>query len=126
MNILIAEPVSPAGIELLKSQADWNVIVSNPKEYAAHLAEADALVVRSAVQVTKDVLDKAESLGFTRPQIREIASFSEDHTKTEPAFGIEALVTDTLAEVEMLDEVESPRPLSQKVRHMLRHRAPND
>jgi D-3-phosphoglycerate dehydrogenase len=62
MNILIAEPVSPAGIELLKSQADWNVIVSNPKEYASHLAEADALVVRSAVQVTKDVLAKAPKL----------------------------------------------------------------
>src|SRR5215467_2339015 len=62
MNILIAEPVSPAGIELLKSQADWNVIVSNPKEYASHLAEADALVVRSAVQVTKEVLEKAPKL----------------------------------------------------------------
>src|SRR5438477_570847 len=62
MNILIAEPVSPAGIELLKSQADWNVIVSNPKEYAAHLAEADALVVRSAVQVSKEVLAKAPKL----------------------------------------------------------------
>ena len=62
MNILIAEPVSPAGIEILKSQRDWNVIVSNPKEYAAHLAEADALVVRSAVQVTQDVLAKAPKL----------------------------------------------------------------
>src|SRR5215472_15057496 len=62
MNILIAEPVSPAGIELLKSQADWNVIVSTPKEYAPHLAEADALVVRSAVQVSKDVLAKAPKL----------------------------------------------------------------
>src|SRR5947208_17069707 len=62
MNILIAEPVSPAGIELLKSQSDWNVIVSNPKEYASYLAEADALVVRSAVQVTKEVLDNAPKL----------------------------------------------------------------
>src|SRR6185295_5342990 len=62
MNILIAEPVSPAGIELLKSQSDWNVIVSNPKEYASHLAEADALVVRSAVQVTKEVLEKSPKL----------------------------------------------------------------
>src|SRR6516162_7266692 len=62
MNILIAEPVSPAGIELLKSQADWNVIVSNPKEYASHLAEADALLVRSAVQVTPEVLAKAPKL----------------------------------------------------------------
>src|SRR6476660_447364 len=62
MNILIAEPVSPAGIELLKAQRDWNVIVSNPKEYAAHLPDADALVVRSAVQVTKEVLEKAPKL----------------------------------------------------------------
>src|SRR5207237_5265326 len=46
----------------LKSQADWNIIVSNPKEYASHLADADALVVRSAVQVTKGVLEKAPKL----------------------------------------------------------------
>src|SRR5579871_2558328 len=62
MNILVAEPLSPAGIELLKSQKDWNTIVSNPKEYAAHLADADALVVRSAVQVTPEVLKKAPKL----------------------------------------------------------------
>src|SRR5215472_10597018 len=62
MNILIAEPVSPAGIELLKSQADWNVIVSTPKEYAERLSEADALLVRSAVQVTKEVLERAPKL----------------------------------------------------------------
>ncbi|PYT21246.1 MAG: phosphoglycerate dehydrogenase [Acidobacteria bacterium] len=62
MNILIAEPFSPAGIELLQSQKDWNTIVSNPKEYARHLPEADALVVRSAVQVTADVLAKAPKL----------------------------------------------------------------
>ena len=37
-------------------------IVSNPKEYAQHLADADALIVRSAVQVTTDVLAKAPKL----------------------------------------------------------------
>ena len=62
MNILIAEPMAAAGIELLKSQPGWNVIVSNPKEYAQHLAEADALLVRSAVQVTPAVLEKAPKL----------------------------------------------------------------
>src|SRR5512144_1923428 len=62
MNVLIAEPLAPAGIELLKSQPGWNVIVSNPKEYAQHLAEADALIVRSAVKVTPEVLEKAPSL----------------------------------------------------------------
>src|SRR5689334_6922489 len=62
MNILIAEPLAPAGIELFQSQPGWNTIVSSPKEYAHHLAEADALLVRSAVQVTKAVLEKAPKL----------------------------------------------------------------
>ena len=58
----IAQPLSPAGIELLQSQKDWNVIVSNSKEYASHLADADALLVRSAVEVNADVLAKAPKL----------------------------------------------------------------
>ena len=62
MNVLIAEPLAPAGIELFQSQPGWNVIVSNPKEYAQHLADADALLVRSAVQVTQAVLEKAPKL----------------------------------------------------------------
>lgn len=62
MNILIAEPMAPAGVELFRSQAGWNVIVSNPKEYGQHLAEADALLVRSAVQCTKEVLERAPRL----------------------------------------------------------------
>src|SRR6266516_2619345 len=62
MNILIAEPLAPAGIELFQSQPGWNTIVSSPKEYAQHLCEADALLVRSAVQVTKEVLAKAPKL----------------------------------------------------------------
>src|SRR5260370_41991711 len=62
MNILIAEPLAAAGIELFQSQPGWNTIGSNTKEYAQHLCEADALLVRSAVQVTKDVLAKAPKL----------------------------------------------------------------
>ena len=62
MKILIAEPMAAAGIEMLKSQPGWDVIVSNPKEYAQHLADADALLVRSAVKVNADVLAKAPKL----------------------------------------------------------------
>src|ERR1700730_19093444 len=62
MNILIAEPLAAAGIELFQSQPGWNTIVSNPKEYAQHLSDADALLVRSAVQVSKEVLAKAPKL----------------------------------------------------------------
>src|SRR5436309_4440458 len=62
MNILIAEPLAAAGVELFRAQSGWNTIVSNPKEYAEHLAEADALLVRSAVQVNRAVLEKAPKL----------------------------------------------------------------
>lgn len=62
MTVLIAEPMAQAGIELFQAQQGWNVIVSNPKEYAKHLSEAEALIVRSAVQVNADVLKQAPKL----------------------------------------------------------------
>jgi D-3-phosphoglycerate dehydrogenase / 2-oxoglutarate reductase len=62
MKILVAEPLAPAGLELLRAQAGWDVVVSNPKEYAEHLGDCDALLVRSAVKVNKDVLSKAPKL----------------------------------------------------------------
>ena len=62
MKILVAEPMAAAGIELLQAQAGWDVIVSNPKDYAAHLGDAEALFVRSAVKVNADVLAKAPKL----------------------------------------------------------------
>ncbi|MCC7175644.1 MAG: phosphoglycerate dehydrogenase [Bryobacterales bacterium] len=62
MKILVAEPMAAAGLELLRSQPGWQVVASNPKEYLQHLADADALVVRSAVKVTSEVLAKAPRL----------------------------------------------------------------
>jgi D-3-phosphoglycerate dehydrogenase len=62
MKILVAEPLAPAALDLLRAQKDWDLIVSDPKSYAAHLADCDALVVRSAVKVTKEVLAKAPKL----------------------------------------------------------------
>jgi len=43
-------------------QPGWNVTVSNPKEYLHQLPEADALIVRSAVKVTREVMEKAARL----------------------------------------------------------------
>src|ERR1051325_8584460 len=90
MNILIAEPVAPAGIELFKSQPGWNTIVSNPKEYAPYLAEADALLVRSAVQVDRCVLEKA-------PKLRVIgrAGVGVDNVDLEAATAAGVLVMNT-------------------------------
>ena len=62
MNILVAEPLSPAAIELFQSQAGWNTTVSNPKEYRQYLTDADALLVRSGVQVDAAVLRQAPRL----------------------------------------------------------------
>ena len=62
MKILVAEPLAAAGLELLRAQAGWDVVVSNPKEYAEHLHDCDALLVRSAVKVNKDVLSKSPKL----------------------------------------------------------------
>src|ERR1041384_7111027 len=62
MKILVAEPLAAAGIELLKSQPGWDVVVSDPKGYATHLADSDALLVRSVVKVNAEVLSKAPKL----------------------------------------------------------------
>ena len=62
MKILIAEPLAEAGIQLLKTQAGWDVIVSNPQDFSAHLADADALLVRNAVKVDAALLAKAPRL----------------------------------------------------------------
>jgi D-3-phosphoglycerate dehydrogenase len=54
--------MSPAAIALLKQQAGWDVVVSNPKEYEPHLADCEALLVRSAVKVKADTLARAPKL----------------------------------------------------------------
>src|SRR3974390_3320632 len=90
MNILIAEPLSPAAIELFQSQGGWNTIVSNPKEYSKHLADADALLVRSGVQVKEAVLRQA-------PRLRVIgrAGVGVDNVDLEAATEAGVLVMNT-------------------------------
>ncbi len=62
MNILIAEPLAAAAVDLLRAEPGWKVIESNAKEYREHLPTADALIVRSAVKVNKELLDQAPRL----------------------------------------------------------------
>ncbi len=62
MKILVAEPLAPAAVELLRAHDSWEIVLAEPKTYEAHLADCDALVVRSAVKVNKGVLDKAPKL----------------------------------------------------------------
>ena len=62
MKILVAEPLAPAGVELLRAQPGWELVLADPKTYEKDLADCDALLVRSAVKVTRQVLEKAPRL----------------------------------------------------------------
>ncbi|MFZ0591174.1 MAG: phosphoglycerate dehydrogenase [Bryobacteraceae bacterium] len=90
MKILVAEPLAPAGVELLRNQQGWDVVISNPKEYESHLADSEALIVRSAVKVTGDVLKKA-------PKLRVIgrAGVGVDNVDLEAATAAGVLVMNT-------------------------------
>ncbi len=62
MKIVVAEPTLTSGIELLKAQKGWDVVVSNPKEYEQHLAGADALLASRAIKITAAQIEKGASL----------------------------------------------------------------
>src|ERR1700760_3649505 len=64
MKIVVAEKVAPAAIQLLKDEAGWNVVTPDQLNgnLAAALPDADALIVRSAVDVNADVLSHAGKL----------------------------------------------------------------
>jgi D-3-phosphoglycerate dehydrogenase len=61
MNIVVADPISQRGLELLRKPG-WNVITPSKDALAASLATADALIVRSATQVTAQILEAAPNL----------------------------------------------------------------
>src|SRR3954449_12682403 len=62
MKILVAEPLAPAAADVLRQEAGWEIIQADPKTYGEYLADCDALLVRSAVKVTKEVLQRAPRL----------------------------------------------------------------
>jgi D-3-phosphoglycerate dehydrogenase len=62
MKILVAEPIAQAGFDLLAAEPGWTVIQADPKTYQQHLADCDALLVRSAVKVNAELIKKAPKL----------------------------------------------------------------
>jgi len=64
MKIVVAEKIAPAAVALLRQERDWNVVT--PEEIGdkltEHLADADALIVRSAVEVNEKLLEHARQL----------------------------------------------------------------
>lgn len=61
MKIIVADKISPRGIELLREQ-HWDLVVSPGAGLPGEITNADALIVRSATKVTRDLLDKAQRL----------------------------------------------------------------
>jgi D-3-phosphoglycerate dehydrogenase / 2-oxoglutarate reductase len=64
MKIVLAEKVSPATLAVFAAEPELNVLTHDqlPDGLAAALADADALVVRSAVQVDDALMEKAPKL----------------------------------------------------------------
>jgi D-3-phosphoglycerate dehydrogenase len=63
MKIVLAEKVSPATLALLQKEPGWNCITADKiTSLPQELADADALVVRSAVQVDSALLEHAPRL----------------------------------------------------------------
>jgi len=64
MKIVIAEKVAANAVQLLKEEPDWTVVTADQLNgnLAGALPDADALIVRSAVQVNADVLRNAGKL----------------------------------------------------------------
>jgi D-3-phosphoglycerate dehydrogenase / 2-oxoglutarate reductase len=66
MKIVIAEKTSPAAIEMFRQEKDWAVVTADQltgaDALATQLSDADALIVRSAVDVNEKLLAHARKL----------------------------------------------------------------
>ena len=61
MKVIVADKISDRGVELLK-QTGWNIVLTTKETLNGELADADALIVRSATKVTAELMDKAPKL----------------------------------------------------------------
>ena len=64
MKIIVAEKIAANAVQLLKEEEGWTVITHDqlPNGLAAALPDADALIVRSAVDVNAEIVRKAGKL----------------------------------------------------------------
>ncbi len=90
MKILLAERLAPTGLNLLHQQQGWQIVESNPKDFMAHLGDADALIIRSAIRITAELLAAA-------PKLRVIgrAGVGVDHIDIKAATDAGVLVMQT-------------------------------
>src|SRR5947209_3576080 len=62
MKVIVADKISDRGVQLLKEQPGWNVVMTTKDSLNGEIADADALIVRSATKVTAELLDKGRKL----------------------------------------------------------------
>jgi D-3-phosphoglycerate dehydrogenase len=64
MKIVVAEKISPSAIDILREEKRWNVVTPDQLDgrLASEIADADALIVRSAVQANAALLEHAQKL----------------------------------------------------------------
>src|SRR6267143_513867 len=62
MKVIVADKISERGVQLLKEQPGWNIVLTTKDSLNAEIADADALIVRSATKVTAELLDRAKKL----------------------------------------------------------------
>jgi len=61
MKVIVADKISERGIEILK-QTGWKIVFTTKETLQAELADADALIVRSATKVTPALMDHGPRL----------------------------------------------------------------
>src|SRR5207253_4215015 len=62
MKVVVADKISDRGMHLLKEQPGWNIVLATKDTLNAEIADADALIVRSATKVTVELLDRGKKL----------------------------------------------------------------
>jgi D-3-phosphoglycerate dehydrogenase len=65
MKVIVADKISERGVELLRA-AGWNIVLTTKDTLNAEVADADALIVRSATKVTPELLDNIDLDEATR------------------------------------------------------------
>ena len=62
MKVIVADKISERGVQLLKEQPGWKIVETTKDSLNKEIAEADALIVRSATKVTAELLELAPKL----------------------------------------------------------------
>ena len=64
MKIVVSEKISSSAIDILREEKRWNIVTPDQLDgrLASEVADADGLIVRSAVQADAALLEHAQKL----------------------------------------------------------------